>query len=128
LERLLTIPASYADQGKFTNLFWNGSLVAWFAGISGIVYCLIGYPLAVTAGKQTGINIALESIVSAKVEFILSLTTAAAFGILWRRERKLHRDDVRRFTTRIRELESHLDKGRSSSGLTETGDHPRGVK
>jgi hypothetical protein len=101
-------------------------LVCWFGGLSLIAYCLIGYPLSVTAGKQTGINVIFQAIVTAKAEFILSLGTAAAFGLLWKRERKLHRQDIKRFASRIRELESQKDIRRTSSGLTETGDEPKG--
>ena len=100
-------------------------LATWFGGLSLIAFLLVGYPLSVTSGKHTSISVILQSVVSARLEFILSVSIAGISTFFWYRERKLHRQDIKRFSARIHELESHLHAKRLSSGLTETGDTPK---
>ena len=43
----------------------------WFVGVSFVVYWGVAYPIAVSAGKQTGVNIIYKAIVSAKIEWLM---------------------------------------------------------
>ena len=101
-------------------------IVTWFAGICATGYFWVVLPVYYSAGKQTGFYFVYKAIADFRIALIVSAGAAAVFGWLWRKERKLRKDDIQRLHKQIKTLESVVDPSRSSSGLTERGETPGG--
>ena len=84
-----------------------------FVGITYILYLMVGE----LAGKQTAADITIS---------LWDKALAVIFGgggvLYGHKERKLRKDTVERLQKRNIELESMIDKNRSTSGLTPLGD------
>lgn len=74
------------------------------------------------AGKITFANIGINFLSEVKTSISLSITVGIIGAVYGLKQRKLRRDTVEILQTRIKELESYIDKNRSSSKLTVRGD------
>lgn len=90
-------------------------------------YCLWGI-LDSLAGRTTDVSVSLKGAISllADLKFAVTITLAGAAAAWAAIERWLRHRTIRNLQSRIRELETAVDPGRTSSGLTEKGTtHPR---
>lgn len=96
------------------------------AAVVGVVY-LLREPLNALAGETT--RLALELSIAADLKFVMSVTLAGAASAWAIAERRLRHRKVEELQGRIRTLETRVDPGRTSSGLTPKGTtHPRDME
>ena len=88
-------------------------------GVVACVYFGIAVPVQATAGQETALLIAYQALVGLNAHVTLSYGATVVFFLLWRRERRLRIDAVRRENRRNEQLEKRLDPNRSSSGFKE---------
>ena len=95
--------------------------IPWVAAVA-ISYFLFD-ALKAYAGEQTDLTLLLSLFLDSNpgLTITISIGVTAIFGFLYRRERRLRYITVERLEGRIRELETRLDPGRTSSGLTPQG-------
>ena len=89
------------------------------AGSVAWVYFGITRPIEATAGQGTALSVVYRAFADLDLHVILPYGAVALLFGLWRRERKLRIETVRRENARNQELEKALDPGRSSSGFHE---------
>lgn len=97
------------------------SLFKW-GGISLIAY--FGFDaFKAFAGETTALSFASSLIFKTflDIKYVFSISIGGLGFILYWRERKLKRRAIRRLSTRIKELELHIDPNRSSSKLNPDG-------
>jgi len=88
--------------------------------------CFVAYmakeAIVALAGQQTNARILVDFLASVSVNVAVAWGLAAGGVAYGYRERKLRKRAVHHLTGRKADLERKLDPGRSSSGLTKTGD------
>ncbi|OYV84065.1 MAG: hypothetical protein B7X04_01520 [Parcubacteria group bacterium 21-54-25] len=95
------------------------ALIAKLLGVALWIFFAVVWPLKITAGKTTIVNVLFHMIANVHASVAISWATTAGFGYLWVRERRIRKKSVRREHVRIVELEQLLDPNRSSSGIDE---------
>ena len=100
------------------------AVVRW----TGICFCAYQASLVLIAwsGETTiaDVTVALKATGSSGAAAGLGLVVGAAGLIYGKVQAWLRRETIRQFEARVREHETALDPGRSSSGLTTSGDTP----
>lgn len=100
-------------------------LWTWFGGPALLGYVFVVLPLRETAGKVTTVSFLYQMVFSYRLDLAATSAAAAIFLILWRRERGIRRNTVERMHAQIKELETEIDPGRTTSGLTPRGETPK---
>ena len=85
------------------------------------VYFGVYLPIKVSHGEATSITFILQWFADISLNVVLAWTTAGGLGLLAHRERKKRLREREERDKRIEELESLIDPGRTSSGLTVDG-------
>lgn len=104
----------------FSALRRHGNIVAFWVGIG---YCARQASLALIAfsGKTSTANLQLGLLANISFVWTVSVTLSGVSIALYLRERRLHRETIRRLSPRAIERELSIDPTRTSSQLTEEG-------
>lgn len=96
------------------------SIIRWCAVVFIVRY---GYlSIDILAGKDTAADIAVNFLANVTVSVALAWSVAAGGIYYGHRQNKLRKNTIERLHGRIHELETRLDRKRSSSHLTQRGD------
>ncbi len=76
--------------------------VVWLGGTALILFVAIVLPLRATVGKETSVQFIYRAIADFRLDFVLPTAAAGVAGLLWKRERKSHKDDIERFHKQIK--------------------------
>lgn len=124
LEAEISLHRRLRGSGAIASVLNN--LIRW-AGAVCIAYWIYR-SIACLAGSTTTANIGLSVIGDVKLSDVFGMVfggSGVAYGLA---QRRLRRKAIKNTEERIKELESRIDPGRTSSGLTSMGDtDPRDV-
>lgn len=91
----------------------------WGTVIVGCFYVGVALPVKYSAGQETSVTFIAKALLDMDVHIWLPYGVAVLLAGLWKRERTLRKQTIRREHKRVEMLEKQIDPNRTSSGFEE---------